>query len=197
MRLALICLHIFCVLGGHSLAASERLINIAVPHASHNAPPHYLIDDNRHLYGGIEHDIRQASFAGRELALTYVPIKRVEMIMLTQDRFDCVAPSIPELKSKRGYFESTEAFSSFHNKAITLERSLLKINSINDLYGKNILAFPGASKYLGHDFKKMADNNSSYFEVEHLADSLEMLFRERVDVVIMDGNGFKYFYYIE
>ena len=80
----------------------------------------------------------------------------------------------------------------YHNFAITFLDQINKIDSINDLVNKKILAFQNASRYLGPVYAEMADNNEGYREYPQQSFQVKQLYAGKIDVVISEKRIFNY-----
>jgi len=189
--ITLFLIHKTCI-GITQFKSELRKVSIVLPYAG-NDPPYYTVDKEDKLNGGIGPDILKAVFSQMSVELSYVILKRAILLIQEKDRYDCIAPTPPELRGKEGFFESKEIFATYNNTAIVLASSHFDISSINSLSKKEVLAFPGASKYLGTKYAQFVKNNTkNYRELNHLNIAIPMLFLSRVEVLVMDENIFKY-----
>lgn len=94
-------------------------------------------------------------------------------------KLDCASPVAIAVE---GAFY-TEPYLPFQDVAISLSQAGLKINSLSDLRDKSIVAYQQAQQVLGHDFSA-ALVNSRYLELAERELQLELLFKQRVDLVI-------------
>ena len=154
---------------------------------------YHVITDGK-VVGGIEYDTIVGSLADYEINFRYVPMQFGAKKLQT-DEYDCISPAPTELKGNKGFFGTKNPTVTYVNQAITLKSKSYKISGLKDMYDKNVISFPGATKYLGPDFKKMAEHNKKskkYKEVQKIANSSMMVFKDRVDVVFMDKWAFTY-----
>jgi ABC-type amino acid transport substrate-binding protein len=86
----------------------------------------------------------------------------------------------------------SNVYVTFQDVAITLKSRNLSINNLNDLKGKKISAYQGASSQLGNQFMQFAKNNPLYSEEEHQLNQNQLLFDGEVDVIIVDRTIFTY-----
>lgn len=70
------------------------------------------------------------------------------------------------LKEKKDRYYYSKEFISFQNVAVSRKSSEFKINSINDLKEKKIIAFEGASLFLSKEFKNMFSRKSNNYKEE-------------------------------
>ncbi|WP_281556837.1 transporter substrate-binding domain-containing protein [Thalassomonas sp. RHCl1] len=174
-------------------AAAENNLSVILPFADNNHPPHYLVNDQGAITGGIEADILSAVFSDMEVEFSYIQLKRAAILLQQQQRYSCISPTPQELRGQAGYYESREYLSIYYNRVMVLASSAFTVNSLASLYDKRLLAFLGASKYLGDDYADLVKNNSrQYREFTHLSMAIPMLFLKRVDALVMDKNVFMY-----
>ena len=181
----------WCLLYGYALAAPVDKLSIVLPFADDDAP-YYFVNDNREIVGGISPDILKAVFSSRQLELSYVQLERAA-ILLEQGKYDCMSPAPPQLRGKSGFYESKEIFSTYENRVIVLASSPFTVDSLASLSDKKLLAFLGASKYLGAEYAALVSKNTKpYREFNYINIAIPMLFLKRVDALVMDKNVFSY-----
>lgn len=180
---------LLCI-GNADGAYADTSVTILLPHARHE-PPHYMSNNEGRIYGGIEPDILQAAFASREVEFINVSLSGA-ITAFEDKRYDCLGPSQTQFRGKEGYYESKEIFATYHNTAITLASSEFAIESVHDLQDMSVLAFPGASKYLGDEYRNFTRYNPLYTEFEHPTRALAMLFKGRVQVLVLDEQVFRF-----
>ncbi|WDE00770.1 transporter substrate-binding domain-containing protein [Thalassomonas actiniarum] len=174
------------------LAARDNKVSVILPFADNDHPPHYLVNDQGEITGGIEADILKAVFSDMAVEFSYIQLKRAA-ILLQQERYHCISPTPEELRGQAGYYESREFLSIYYNRVMVLASSPFSVNSLASLHDKRLLAFLGASKYLGDDYADLVKRNSrQYREFTHLSMAIPMLFLKRVDALVMDKNVFMY-----
>ena len=166
-------------------------VDVLLPHARHD-PPRYFSNQKNTIYAGIVFDLLHRTFDASLLTLTYIPYERAIVEMQQKTDFDCIAPSPAVFKNQPGYFESKESVSSYHNQIITLASSNIALSAMDDIFRYKVLAFPGASKYLGDSFTTRAAAAPYYQELEHVLKAIPMLFLKRIEVLILDRHGFEY-----
>ena len=76
------------------------------------------------------------------------------------------------------------------NVAISLKKNNFNIQKINDLKDKSILTFQNAKKYLGKDFADTAEASPDYREISKQELQINLLYGDRVDVIVLDKNIF-------
>ncbi|WDE03661.1 ABC transporter substrate-binding protein [Thalassomonas viridans] len=181
------------IVNGVCFATHQSKISVILPFADNDHPPHYLVNARGQITGGIEADVLKAVFAPREVEFSYIQLKRAALLLQQQEDYTCISPAPEELRGKAGYYESREILSTYHNRVMVLASSQFSLSSLAGLQDKRLLAFLGASKYLGEDYAELVKNNSrQYREFTHLSIAIPMLFLKRVDALIMDKNVFLY-----
>ncbi len=78
------------------------------------------------------------------------------------------------------------------NVAISLKKNKFNIQKIIDLKDKSILTFQDAGKYLGKDFAAAAAASPDYREISKQQLQINLLYGDRVDVIVLDKNIFYY-----
>ncbi|MCH1929755.1 transporter substrate-binding domain-containing protein [Shewanella sp. A25] len=154
---------------------------------SQSIPP-YVIQEND---SGLELELLFQALAvkGHSAKIHYLPLART-FHELSEGKLDGV------INIKQGMLEKvfyTDIALSFQNCAISLQQNHLDIKGISDLAAKKVVAFQRASIVLGEEFSQMAKANSGYQEQAKQIQQVYMLFKHRVDVVVMDRNIFKYY----
>jgi ABC-type amino acid transport substrate-binding protein len=85
----------------------------------------------------------------------------------------------------------------FSNVAVTLSESRLKIDKVDDLRGKDIVAFNNASDHLKEPFHTLYVNelakSKRYHEVENHRSQFEMLLSKRTQVIVLDRTMVNYY----
>jgi len=76
------------------------------------------------------------------------------------------------------------------NVAVSLKKNNFKIGKMGDLKDKSILTFQNAKKYLGKEFVAAADASPDYREISKQQLQINLLYGDRVDVIVLDENIF-------
>ncbi|MEN8200148.1 MAG: transporter substrate-binding domain-containing protein [Thermodesulfobacteriota bacterium] len=163
------------------LAAEKKVI---IGLGMYNPP--YIIQET---LAGIEPDVLRESFKVRgyhvEFTVHQFPRLFKELESGTVDGVFDVREGVEGFKS--------DVVVSYQNYAISLSENRLAIKSIKDLEDKSVVSFYKSSQLLGEEYEKMAKQNKNYEEVMAQNLQVKMLFRKRVEVVIMDKNIFSYY----
>ena len=137
---------------------------------------------------GIELDVvREAlGIKGYVIIPKYVPFAR-RTLELLEKRVDGVLT----VNTNSGI----EAFYSdehivCENVVVSLKKKGLKVETVQDLKGKSVVAFQEATVYLGEDFAAMARENPRYRELAKQRLQLNLLYGDRVDAIVLDRNIF-------
>ena len=138
---------------------------------------------------GIEIDLVKASFDGTDI--TFKPV------------FDTFYRVVRELG--RGHMDAAETAGpgetgiyysqpliGCENYAITKGSAKIKINTVDDLQGKSIVAWQGASTDLGAAFQRIMKDNANYSENHDQQAQYKMFRVGRVDVVVIDKYIFEW-----
>ncbi|WP_213999601.1 transporter substrate-binding domain-containing protein [Arsukibacterium sp.] len=96
-----------------------------------------------------------------------------------EGRFDLASPAA--FPAENGYLTAT--YLPFQDIAVSVKANSLTINHMDDLKGKNIIAYQFASSVLGEDFASVV-KEANYLEVAERELQLKLLVHDRTDVVI-------------
>ncbi len=151
--------------------------------------PPYVISKND---SGIELDIVKEAFALSNIRVKpiYVPLARLTK-QIELDEIDGSVTIMETLGIKNVYYSNT--YITYENIAVSLKKNNLKILSISDLRNKDIITFQNAKIYLGNEFKKAVDQNLNYYEFYDQKKQVKMLFKNRIQVIVLDRNIFDYY----
>ncbi|MFD2167118.1 substrate-binding periplasmic protein [Thalassotalea euphylliae] len=87
----------------------------------------------------------------------------------------------------------TDVYINYQNVAISLAKNNFEINSIRELEQFTLATFQNAHKILGEAFADTVQKSPLYSQVANQKIQLEMLFKERAEVIIMDINIFNHY----
>jgi polar amino acid transport system substrate-binding protein len=129
---------------------------------------------------GIEYQIMSRIFsrAGYQVEYELHSYSRL-LKQFSNQKLDCASP-VAILVTGAHY---TERYLPFEDVAISLQQDALSIDTLTDLADKRIVAYQQASQVLGGRFND-AVAQASYLELAERELQLELLFSQRVDVVI-------------
>jgi polar amino acid transport system substrate-binding protein len=155
---------------------------------SSSIPPYVIADQDR----GIVVDILQEALAahGYQVEFVYAPNRRVERMI--EDRqvdgiFNLAAGAISGV-------HYSAPIVHYDNVAITLRSFPRHLNQVKDLDGLRLVVFQNAPKFLGDEFGALLQRNPGFQEVSNQRSQVQMLFRGRADVIIMERRIFEYFH---
>ena len=151
----------------------------------------YVIQDN---HSGFEMDIIRAALAykGHTLTPMYVSFSLVAQTM-KENKADGAQRGGPDLVDGEGFYYAQSQTVVYQDMAISLKKNHLTIQSIADLKGKVVVAFQGASKFLGPEFAAAVAGNKQYNETANEQKKVKQLYSNGMDVFVGDINIFKYF----
>lgn len=155
------------------------------------ALPPYVIQENS---SGFEVDIIRAALAhkGHTLKPVYASFSLITQT-LHDNKADAAQRGNPDLVDGQGYFYADSQTVFYQDMAITLKKNNLAINNMNDLKGKNVVAFQGASKFLGPEFGMAVAGNPRYTETANEQKKVQQLYANGMEVFVGDVNIFKFF----
>ena len=165
-------------------SAQAREVSVVI---GFSLSPYVIPDEQR----GMEFDIVKEALAleGHSMLAQYVPLGRVHKVM-EMGRADAAFTQRVDTAAS-AYL--SDVYIIYRNYAITLASRDIKIDKLEDLAGKSILAFQNASNYLGPAYKAVAQANPTYREEAKQISQPILLFLGRVDVVVADRNIFNWF----
>lgn len=155
------------------------------------ALPPYVIQENN---SGFELDIIREALAvkGHTLKPIYASFMMIAQ-NLKENKADGAQRGGAELVEGSGYFYADSQTVSYQDAAITLKKNNLKIDSVNDLKDKKVVAFQGASKFLGADYGAAVANNPNYSETAFELKKTQQLYANGLQVFVGDANIFKFY----
>lgn len=139
--------------------------------------------------GGLEVELVETALrrAGMEPRLLPMPPARA-LADLAVGRIDAMTSLGPQADSALFY---SQPVVQYVNKAITLARQDITLRGLPDLARYRVAAFQNASRLLGREFEGLARQLPQYTEYADQATQLRLLYRGRVDVVLLDINIFR------
>lgn len=155
------------------------------------AVPPYVIKDNN---SGYELEIIKEALAvkGHTLKPVYAAFGATKN-MLKDKAAEGAQRGNPDLPESDGYFYAAEPTVVYEDYAITLKKNNLAINSVADLKGKSIVAYQGATTFIGPDYAAAVKGNPQYQENSNSRRVVQMTYAGGVQVAVFDINIFKYF----
>jgi polar amino acid transport system substrate-binding protein len=150
-------------------------------------PPYMIADELR----GIEFDIikRALALEGHTLSPRWMPLARVPRD-LEAGAVDAATPMTEASGIKAWY---SQPHITYRNYAITLAGRNLKVDGVEDLADKSVIAFQNARQFLGSAYAAAVARNPRYREETRQQLQPLMLFHGRTDVVVADRNIFAWF----
>lgn len=166
---------------------SSSHLTVCVSNSTH---PYVLPE----LNSGLDVEIIQSALNNSDqmnsrIKFVYLPNARIKYSF---NKGDCdIATQAKEDSSWKNAIYSKYPMITFDNKAITLEKNNISLESIRDIKNYTTLAWQGAHQYLGDEFYEVTLNHKNYTELSTKLPS-DMLLLERVDLVISEVNVFRY-----
>jgi polar amino acid transport system substrate-binding protein len=155
------------------------------------AVPPYVIKDSN---SGYELEIIREALAlkGHTLKPVYAAFGATKN-MLKDKAAEGAQRGNPDLPESDGYYYAAEPTVVYEDYAITLKKNNLAINNVNDLKGKSIVAYQGATTFIGPDYAAAVKGNDKYQENSNSRRVVQMTYAGGVQVAVFDINIFKYF----
>jgi polar amino acid transport system substrate-binding protein len=124
---------------------------------------------------------------GHEAVFVYVPNSRVRPLLESGN--GDIATLQPNELNEPGLFFS-QPYIRYQNVVVSRSSDELTLQYPADLAAKSIVAFQGASKVLGADFRDTAAQNTAYQEMVDQRAQVDMLLQGRVQAIVLDRNIF-------
>lgn len=153
-----------------------------------NKPPYIQVDSSDGYEIELLREIAQRM--AQQVEFTYVPNKRI--LTLLQQGIGDIATLQKPGQDVADIFYSCP-YIRYQNVAVTLAANQLVLNSLLDLDNLSILAFQNATLVLPDDYRRIAMASPSYRETVDQRTQVDMLQKQRVQVVVMDMNIFHYY----
>lgn len=169
-------------------AFSQQKITVAL---GNTLPPWVMAEDNT----GIIPDLLRATLGvhGYQIQFVYVPYAR--RIHLYNEKLVDVVSDINEkvidTHQMSGYF--SDIAYNYENFAFSLTKQNLQLSSIAQLKHVSVLSWQGAKARLSPEYQAMAKENPKYAETYDQSTQVQLLYRERYEVIQMDGKIFDYY----
>lgn len=132
---------------------------------------------------GLAYDTIRAAFAARGHTVRpfYVSGRSLSSLISDDSRADCIPMLRPGIEHG---WHRTRRTRLLHDFAIT--RSGVQLSRMEDLKTRRILAYPGATGYLGERFRAAVRDNPNYREIYNHRAQVLLLLQGSVEVIIAD-----------
>ncbi|WDE10143.1 substrate-binding periplasmic protein [Thalassomonas haliotis] len=151
-------------------------------------PPFIIQEQN----SGLQLDIIKAAFLTQRISPQFIHMPLGRNISGFQRwNVDGIITVPANFKAEGAYI--SKPYITYQNVAVSLASLGLSLNVIEDLTGKNIVAFQNAKKYLGDRYGDAIAYSLNYREVALQLEQIELLYTGKTEVIILDINIFKYF----
>ncbi|TDF35732.1 transporter substrate-binding domain-containing protein [Alteromonadaceae bacterium M269] len=130
----------------------------------------------------------------------HLPQYDVELIYLSNDRIvqelrlgriDAGA-NIMNASGEDAKFFSDPVF-QYSDVAISLKKNKIRVDDISDLAHYRVATFQGAKAFFGETFSDVVSSNPYYAEYHSVPTTMQLLAKERVDVIVIDLHMIPYF----
>jgi polar amino acid transport system substrate-binding protein len=175
---------VFCISLLCCAQALSAPINVLV---GQNKPPYIRLE----AVSGYEIELLREVVRrmGHEAVFVFVPNARIRSLLETGN--GDIASLQPNLADETGLFFS-QPYIRYQNVVITRSNEELTLQHPADLAGKSVVAFQGATKVLGPDYRDAVRLNQHYSETVDQRAQVDMLFSNRVQAVVLDRNIFTF-----
>jgi len=147
------------------------------------------------MSSGIEIDIIKEALKVKDHTVSFevVPYMRLQSSLKAREVDGIAQNTVYDIgKEANVIVHESDTTVKYHNFAITFLDKNFKIESIQELANKKILAFQNSNRYLGPVYAAMANTNARYREHPSQAFQIKQLYSGKVDVVIADKRIFYY-----
>jgi ABC-type amino acid transport substrate-binding protein len=135
---------------------------------------------------GLAYETLIAAFAARDRRVQpfYLSQRKNNInVLAAYPQLDCAVHQTQE--SSKGWYTVEEVY-PLHYYAISLAAKALELDDVEDLKDLNVIGYLGASRQLGSDFAETVRSNSRYREIHNHRAQVQMLLKERVQVIVVD-----------
>ena len=169
-------------------AYSQQKITVGL---GNTLPPCVMAEDNT----GIIPDLLRATLGaqGYQLQFVYVPYAR-RILLYNENLVDVVSDinnKVIEANQMNGYF--SDIAYNYENFAFSLAKRNFDLKSIAQLKHHTVLSWQGAKARLSPEYRDMAKENPNYSETYDQSTQVRLVYRERYEVIQMDGKIFDYY----
>ena len=154
------------------------------------ALPPYVIKENN---SGYELEIIKEALAvkGHTLKPVFAAFGASKQ-MLKDHAADAAQRGNPDMADGDGYFYAADPTVLYEDYAISLKKNNLTIKNLADLKGKTVVAYQGATQFIGPEYAAAVKGNADYQENSSSKRVVQMVYANGVQVAIFDINIFKY-----
>lgn len=151
--------------------------------------PPFIIEKNG---AGLQLDIIREAFTAvnHSVSFSHIPLGR-SISAFNRFNVDGIVTLPVDYKHPGIYI--SKPYVKYQNVAVSLSSENFALSSIQDLTGKNVIAFQNAKKFLGDEYNASVSLSTDYREIANQMQQIRMLFSRRTQVIILDVNIFKFF----
>ncbi len=165
-----------------TVTAQAAALNVLV---GQNKPPYIRLE----TVSGFELEILREIVRrmGHEAVFVFVPNSRIRSL-LESGNGDIASLQPNDVADAELYF--SQPYIRYQNVLVSLVRDELTITHPADLSDKQVVAFQGATKVLGADYRDAVAHNPGYLETVDQKAQVDMLFSGRAQAIVLDRNIF-------
>lgn len=165
-----------CSLGAAPSVAEQ--VTFAVPVSME---PYFIPYEGR----GLIYDVVREAFAVRGYTVIpfYISQRQIPTILAKNPQVDCA--TLPLGQHSKAW-HTVKARLELQVSAVSLAAKRLRIERLEDLKGKSIIAGPGAREFLGPEFQAVVKDSARYREISNHRTQVMLLLKGRADVIIAD-----------
>ncbi|MDU0354456.1 transporter substrate-binding domain-containing protein [Paraglaciecola aquimarina] len=174
----------------HLVGVNAKTLSIGIAHF----PPYSIVDGDN--ISGAEIEIIQRSLSGKDYQIKFLnyPFGRLPNVF-SHKKLDGIIVTLKNIAVEKVYY-SDIVLPEYQTVAVHLKENGLQIMSIKDLAGKSIIAHQQASQFYGEEYKRISDVGRSileYTETIRQGAQVSMLYKNRVDIIILAREIFQYY----
>lgn len=153
-------------------------------------PPYVIKEEN----AGFELEIIREALAekGHTMKPVYAALA-LKKKMLDDKQVDGLQHGLPEMEDGKDYFYAKKPAVTYQDVAITLRKSNIEIKAVNDLKGRQIVAYQTATTFIGPEFAAAVKGNPAYQETTNQKRQPLMLYAGGTQIVVSDINIFRFY----
>ena len=153
--------------------------------------PPYVIKES---LSGFELELIQQVLTtiGKKPEFIFIPYGRSEKMLELPDISAVITVNEQMFPNSKALSEN---YISYQNVAISLKKNAITLNNISDISRYSIASFQLANKVLGQEFATAVAASDIFIQVANQEKQVELLMRDRVDVLVMDIKIFFYYWH--
>jgi len=185
MRINVILIIFLILTTPHSMASQPFKVVVGL------SKPPYVIKES---LSGFELELIQQVLTtiGKKPEFIFIPYGRSEKMLELPDISAVITVNEQMFPHSKAL---SEIYINYQNVAISLKKKAITLNKISDISRYSIASFQLADKVLGHEFATAVATSDIFIQVANQEKQVELLMRDRVDILVMDIKIFFYYWH--